>query len=167
MIDRLVGWKRKLGVAVLAVACLLTAHWLRSDFCSEMIEVIRPSWRLECVSRKGVVFIVCRMTAGKPYEVDEYPVMLTSMDGYSRWIFFSAFVLGGARWQWTFAEFGFATGPRSNFPDETMYICMAPYWSIAIPPTLFSACLLLSGQALGRPCEHSRESSLQKLIPPR
>lgn len=114
------GWRRKLGVVTLLLACVFAAAWVRS---------LRVDDRY---------FI-----RGVPDGEWEYFV---STEGEIGWINVNMGLdLGiseGADIQLV-DLFGFPAGNRIRNNDRVTKLLIIPYWSFVIPPTVFSAWLLL------------------------
>ena len=126
------GWRRKAGCVTLVMALVLLGAWIRS---LQVLDQVR-------VSREYQTPIYC----------------LQSANGSIRWIVDEArgaeiylwmsrtrgnaphlFADGTPECEWKFRWLGFGAGKPSRL--ETIWFI--PYWSIVIPLTLLSACLIL------------------------
>lgn len=142
-------WRRKLGVATLAMACLFAAGWVRGSYVADELR-----------------FPITRKTAGEITSANEgcyfiYQQRLTGDDLVCRWSFavqneqrayvgnfFSNIATPGKgevddEVGWTVNYFGFYAGSAHN-KQFGRGIVVVPYWSIVLPLTLLSAWLLLS-----------------------
>ena len=135
------GWRRKIGLLTLVMACVVMVEWIRSMTNSTQFSIrtekhacvgIKSAnqvfslfyWRFNDLSMKwdaqeDIEFVV--------YPFAEQPGMKNWPDGIFRWR------IGDFGWQ-----------ASSIGPNHRMVQFIAPNWSIVIPLTLISALLLLS-----------------------
>ena len=135
------GWKRKVGIVTLLMACVVMVEWIRSMTNSTQFSIrtekhacvgIRSAnqvfgffyWRFNDPSMNWdayghVEFVV--------YPFAEQPGLKNWPDGISRWR------IGDFGWQ-----------DSSIGPNHRMVEFIAPHWCIAVPLTLISLWLLLS-----------------------
>ena len=139
------GWRRKIGVLTLLMACVFVAGWVRSSISRDWIAFDAgkhwvvfgsDSQRLYCmvdysknyVNKDGATWKV--PSFGTAVRSKNDPLAPASLDDSSRsW---SRYWLGFAIWQKTYWD----------FYQSTLYVI--PYWSVVIPLTLASAFLLLT-----------------------
>lgn len=133
------GWKRKLGVVTLLMACVSAAGWLRSttkiDVC--YFRGLSAEWKWMLLSG-GQKFYVMRAAnvSTLTYDVgNETEAMLILQDRRSS--------LEGAYWSQP-GSVNRVPGIFSSDQDKHPIASMIPYWSVTIPLTLMSAWLLLS-----------------------
>jgi hypothetical protein len=111
------GWRRRLGVVTLVMACVFAAGWVRCSLISEQLQIrISDS-------------TVCAIASGK----QSLSWLMYNNAGYSHPIrFYSA------------SPPGKTYSLQTNWPDpNNIHIIRLPYWSIVLPLTLLSAWLLL------------------------
>ena len=143
------GWRRKIGVVTLFMACVIVGAWVRSlirhdlvmipygndTFCFESmcgeIEFARLTTRDNTTKPKWISNAITPGhwrwldDAGNPRAVDHLVELAENeLD-----------------WRWDWAGFHFGAGHSINDREEDY---MLPYWSIVVPLTLASLCLLLS-----------------------
>ena len=137
------GWKRKIGCLTLVMACVATAGWVRSQHFSDFIKYrIGPQHWL-CISSNNDSFALSLLKENQPGQFtffrifDSSPVQVDRSDEEYLVFKFCGFKFG--------VDDGMApsAGVRISNPP-TSYFCHAPYWSIVLPLTAFSAFLLLS-----------------------
>ena len=131
------GWRRKIGVATLLLACLLTCGWVRSFRLGDFI--LSANWQL--VSFHGRIFWERRPA---PFEwklayASEDDRYVTDVYTDPEW---------EEKWQWK--RFGFAVGKTELNPaganaigsslQSTFYLI--PYWALVVPLTVVSGLLL-------------------------
>jgi len=149
--DFFCGWRRKIGVVTLVMACAFAAGWLRSLNTQDSYSV--PISSIGCPSvhssraRLGFGNEYPRIIPPLGLEVATGWVSLPLGDDMSNdviprmleddWI--------GA-WKWSCGEFHFLTSRFDNENGRAAVVrwYVFPYWSIVIPLTLLSAWLLLS-----------------------
>ncbi|MDB5343493.1 MAG: hypothetical protein JWP89_1870 [Schlesneria sp.] len=120
------GWRRKVGCVVLVMALAFMGAWIRSllitDFCESPIGSV---WQAGFVSHRG-----------------HFSYGWTNRKGSTRfkWNSFDSQDPIAIRSHSFFFDFTGGTAPNpSGMPSELII----PYWSIIIPLTLLSACLIL------------------------
>lgn len=137
------GWRRKLGVVTLLMACAFAGGWVRSTRFYDDVSFQRGSRTTDLIScRDGVIWLrTCevraRIAAGRwrwvsePDEGTELPfdvsTDLADVGWHSQWYSFHV-----AETQ---------VDPQSGYQFS---VCVVPYWSIVMPLTLLAAGLLLS-----------------------
>lgn len=137
--DYFKGWRRKMGVATLALACIFMGLWMRSFSRGDFLS----SSNCQVVSFRGRVFL------HRKAEFINLDFMYVSeddrhtSDAYNDPHF-------AHLWQWRWFGFAFgesvvdvvATDGTQSKERQLQYF--VPYWSIVIPLTLVSGWLLLS-----------------------
>ncbi len=140
------GWRRKIGVVTLLMACVFMAGWVRSLSVRD-IKVL--SWSNLSPHR----FISQDATIAWQRFESSLPVILTPsqvesvaiMDPKHRGQFVEVRTCREGDYQWGFRGRGFSFGHLdSELSRIRGSIWIVPYWSIVTPLTLLSACLLLS-----------------------
>ncbi len=142
------GWRRKTGLALLAMALLLTAAWMRSRVLSNSIGI-----------RRGGEYSSIHSSVGRLAWVEIYPVhkgILEFSDTSLSQKFLDDAVAIPARmrggtieWQWKWFGFDFSARTSSVFvhsATEQLHVVIwtVPYWSHVLPLTLLSAFLIFS-----------------------
>jgi hypothetical protein len=131
------GWRRKIGLVTLVLACVLMAGWVRSHTYLDGISFSTGKNRVETLTSAGGYVA---WQSNDETETVMTPVQLNtailSKD-------FSGF--NHPAMNWKLRGFGFGIGVISDREDEGLRITMraAPYWTIVIPLTLLSTGLLL------------------------
>lgn len=128
------GWRRKVGVATLAMACVFAAGWVRSfvvsdQFCRcthgishiHVYSVNGQIWGSRLLEEDG------QLNCQWHYSGKSGNVIICNPDDFT--------------WRWKIGEFEFGEYPNIGIGRTTYGI--VPYWSIVIPLTLVSAWLLL------------------------
>jgi len=155
------GWRRKIGVLTLVMACVMMGAWVRSFGRMELIHICPGRSLVIIGSRNGSL---CLMRS--VYQTHEVAI------SKSITIFNSSLKRIGVgcssekssdetnikywtkeNWPvhdtvsqsyWTFGGFLFGTESHTTISDEhDELIAMAPYWSIVVPLTLISLWILL------------------------
>jgi hypothetical protein len=152
------GWKRKIGVVMLATACVFAAGWVRSKLIADSIElepVIRTSKSEASITYYNLTSMNNRIAwdelryefgpeenvePGQKYPQGNTQSLLTS-DGY-------VWDDPEMKWHWRTVGIGFGemiTEPSENWTTTTrQYFLIVSYWFVTIPLTLISAWCLLS-----------------------
>ena len=138
------GWRRKVGVGTLLLACLISAAWGFSTHVYALVDHHFGDWQYHALSydgkfalwrykpndwvRKRRVQLIHCWGANRS-DLDNYRITIEAQkDVYSR----------------RFAACGFSNQGRENEigPTEFMEFTV-PYWQPILPLTLLSACLIL------------------------
>ena len=144
MLDYFKPVRRKLGVVTLAMACLFAAGWVRSDHRSDIVmydlNVNDDNWGAISSYRQRLRWAHIfgdpdNLKESAGFQVLSYPVpppseVLLSED-YCRLEFLGF-------------EFKLFPRIRGSLPPPFETLIAVPYWSIVLPLTLLSACLLLN-----------------------
>jgi len=134
------GWRRKVGVAMLAMALILMVGWVRSFSKWDVIELnswprrvgIASSFNgdllfyLASVNTRGILF---------------WPSISLRPSFISKEAFLNSSDVVKIVWRWDWA--GFHLTDRMH-GDDSYQMCIVPYWCVVPPLTLLSAWLLLS-----------------------
>ncbi|WP_157605441.1 hypothetical protein [Schlesneria paludicola] len=129
------GWKRKVGILTLVMACVFAGGWVRSTLVGDFL----TKSEMEVISISGVFII--------RFAGSDAPVTMA----YESAILDRAGSGLGYDDEWDSLQFGFG---RRTFPvmrivngvrsESTTVDFRIPYWSIVVPLTLLSIWLLLS-----------------------
>ena len=143
MSDYFRGWRRKVGVMTLVMACLFMVGWFRSQTRFEYIDF----------SFGNVTYGVTSMHSGLAFsrtmELDPTSVLdfidfksvelfIKPQDPFNGTPWSPGFQFD---WRWDWAGFHIGEGQYATRRDQDI---MVPYWSIVLPLTALSAFLLLS-----------------------
>lgn len=126
--------RRKIGLVTLALACVLAAGWVRSQYLLDTAGFVRGIWRSDFTSQNGKLwliyvtydrpresgFLIDSTRIYVPQDLADLPARQSKLD----W-----------RWDWI----GFHFSSSAHFHNSII-----PYWAIVVPLTLLSAWLLLS-----------------------
>jgi hypothetical protein len=139
------GWRRKLGIATLILACVFMAGWVRSQFTFDDLDIAfgDPFVDMAYTVRSTCNGIEFMRVSGLP-PAGEWSGLsnLAALDENRNTKYVSprpAQQETVRRWDW--AGFHFVDRRRMNWRHDEY---MIPYWSIVIPLTLISAFLLLT-----------------------
>jgi hypothetical protein len=146
------GWRRKIGVVTLGLACVFMAGWLRSATIRDDVMIAGENVRHALASSTGLLRWARHtgikntdqkndarqiLNAGRPLIEWNSAGDFQKDDNDSFW----KHCTNEWRHGWGGFDFGAGTHKRWNCHIERWAI---PYWSIVIPLTLLSAWLLLS-----------------------
>ena len=123
------GWKRKIGVATLVMACVFAAGWVRSIFVHDVLLFVHDG---------DVLGLWGSQSGSLRWSTDIVNAQVWTVPQWQNWIASEGvhpFDDPNIEWQWRCCGFGVAD-------DATERV--VPYWSITIPLTLISLVLLLS-----------------------
>ena len=143
------GWKRKIGLLVLGLACVLLVWWVRSIRTKDVFQLRVAKTR------------VCFLTSNKSWIYwqfvrESFPSQLTlqqtTIVGFappsitlSSWHFVSSADDANQFVVLTTEQLSIlVNAQRSYYPGLKMEVLGAPYWSLVLPLTALSAYLLLS-----------------------
>ena len=145
------GWRRKIGCVMLVMACLAMVAWMRSLFIQDWFSLpIRSApWLL---SRPSGLTIAIEGDEGPPYSFtwNSMPTDKTASTDPFAFVaefhrIFYVYDEKGLDWRWDFIGFHFCGYlHQGGGIGNSFRWYVIPYWSIALPPTLLSAYLLLS-----------------------
>lgn len=147
------GWQRKMGAVTLLMACVLLGVWLRSEIRYDSIALFIKPYRY------GISSSIGRLRLQQTRRSDSIRFFVTSLNTPTDRIYDTA-IEKNERWlhepwtefrpNWQMSFLGFhlsngkGTGRGEASKELETLICFVPYWSLVIPLTLLSACLLLS-----------------------
>ena len=123
------GWRRKIGVVSLVMACVFMGGWVRSFVFGDYFQ-----WNCGCCSTNGNLLITPPDLSEIHWEWPEWSVTNVSAAEEES-------TLNEMPWKWRFM--GFGDGEFSIFFGAKIRVILLPYWSLVIPLTLISAFLLL------------------------
>jgi len=130
------GWRRKIGVVALVMACVFIAGWVRSF--SMMDFMLLPSLQgndPRRLDRCLVSWDQCLVVLREGRRTGSYISSRPYGDLRDR-------LFNNPALEWKWSGFGFGSGATKGAPLHSLVA--VPYWSIVIPLTLISAYLLLS-----------------------
>ena len=136
------GWKRKLGVLTLLMACVLMAGWVRSKYVMEALICSIGQIPTHSISSRDGSLI---------WTLDDNP-------NFGKYPFYASTAVTGQRWdspfvKWRWRRLGFAYGETTEQvfrQGNTILsiwngsILVIPYWSLVVPLTALTAWLLFS-----------------------
>ena len=141
------GWKRKVGVLTLVMACLLMGSWMRSRIGWDALEFFRGSFAIQSDNGHLLLARIVINPSGRELK-------WSSMPGHywmgptpnNPW---QPIPFAQNKIDWSFRWNGFESGdvlttPVTGPSQTWMQFWQVPYWSIVLPLTLISAFLLLS-----------------------
>lgn len=150
------GWRRKIGVVTLLMACVAVGGWVRSRVRHDLVMI---PWANEtfCVeSMWGEIEFARLITQDNKTKAKWISNEITPTNW--RWLddagnpqavdHLAELAEGEIAWRWDWAGFHFGAGQTANGGEEDY---MVPYWSITVPFTLISAFLLLSKRRQSTP----------------
>ena len=140
------GWKRKVGMLTLLLACVFMAGWLRSPIVSDVLNIPTGKHSFIGLASSGgsLGWARCHfrnpaksnMSAHPFWEKDKYTHSLINL---------TLFDIDGLKWRWRCFGFGFYEGSIDDGDNGYWMNCLQiPYWSIVVSLTLLSSHLLLS-----------------------
>jgi hypothetical protein len=139
------GWRRKVGVVTLLVACVFADGWGRSLWYEDWLAVITSSqsehYHQRCLfSLHGKISWVERQVfnALSPYS----PSVAWGTNQQNGHLVAAPLFGIVSNWRWELGGFGYGDSPNSDGTAASSIIVI-PYWSIVIPLILLSAWLLL------------------------
>ena len=131
------GWKRKVGVVTLLMACLSTAGWVRSRGVCDLVSVYRTDALFRFMSSGGYLGwfdhrqgIDTSRLKTMPFPSWRMRLLADHPDEFE-----------STAITWKIRCLGFGIGDCSG---RTTSVLRVPYWSFTVPLTLISLWLLLS-----------------------
>lgn len=134
------GWRRKIGVLTLMMACVFTNIWFITNHrCFELVSAIGEPIQI-LTARKGFFRWSSYMdinTTAAPFLWQSWPASENNIEPMDA-------PLMRIEWQWHLAWCGFEFGKGRCHGRSPMAVWAIPYWPVAVPLTLLSAYLLVS-----------------------
>ena len=134
------GWRRKIGVVTLLIACVFMAGWVRNYFIRDSVNIpTGNSSSIEFISGYQCLNLVVMWSTIPDHEMASFRIYHQKEEEE---IGFHAgkFLFAGDNSPFRPAWFSFSNEVRTT----SLMIFSLPYWSITIPLTLLSGWLLLS-----------------------
>jgi len=132
--------RRKIGVVMLVMACVLLAAWVRSGFVSDLFCIQNSETRTQVfVCHKGQLFWCGRL----PSDFEQFHSIVPSGADPLK------LIMDGHRWSWL--GFQFVEGNLRGDATQPIVCWILPWFPIVIPLTLLSAYLLLSRPRVAKP----------------
>ncbi len=139
------GWRRKIGVATLVMACVFTAGWVRSHVLGEDVE-----FSIGQHTTHGFGWIGQWLIWGSIY--DENAVYSWPVFSFESNVASDSPLIGPDRvWHWRSCGFGRCELKAESNGGCRLVFRVIPFWSIVVPLTLLSAWLLLSKPPVSKP----------------
>ena len=151
------GWRRKIGLLTLLMACVFAAGWVRSQYKCDNFVRRNAQWRDCIVSVDGRLMLhrTVPLNEGPGYirlfgnefewtSRDVSSVAGFELDADGKRPPFNAFDrLDHVLWRLDWAGFTFGASLKKPSLVRRLDLVLIPYWSIVVPLTLLSAFLLL------------------------
>jgi len=130
------GWRRKIGMVTLLMACVVMGGWLRSphhcDSFNSRIGKLAIIWLISADVQIGVSIITSEDSVIAPKSAGWITYMPETFEAlFPRQL--------GFVWRCRYCGFG-----KSINQSGDVFVWVCPYWSIVIPLMLLSAYLLLT-----------------------
>ncbi|HEY4261229.1 MAG TPA: hypothetical protein VGM98_13775 [Schlesneria sp.] len=161
------GWRRKMGVFTLMMACVLTGGWVRSLNSTDTVTIRSGAFTYECLAsidgrlgwlrsteeredsndpELGLTFPKWKSTSfrsGPDASGQRFAVTLPDSPGFL--VGGSFFEAPSIRWQWRWCGFGAGTVRLGWVVSSGWQIdfLVIPYWSVALPLTVLATYLIL------------------------
>jgi len=137
------GWRRKVGVMTLVLACVLSVGWVRSQTLVETIEFQSDRRTVQSLISGGGSLCWQTFCEGEGPKRTHLWLSVTHAE--------SGFRIYSDPDFWSSYLFGFAYKRLDIWDSQWYRVLMIPYWSIVAPLTLLSAYLLLSKPRIAKP----------------
>lgn len=150
------GWRRKVGVFTLVIACMLCGLWMRSRIFHDSFYTNgnQSSFQIVSVDGKLAFSLITPRYHRRPIINSETghgheSVIGFDYDGegqrstYDPTIGDSSIGLGRKQIYYRMVFLGFQISDHRDYHGTRMKVCMLPYWFIVLPLTVFSAYLIL------------------------
>ena len=132
------GWRRKIGVLTLVMACVFMGGWVRSSVMIDCLTVSKGWWF-------GTEYFMSSngLCAWYTSIATDFPA-IQWRSAYHDDPEYQTTQIPRTKWSWI--DYGMSLGDVIDENDyaSRLKIWVAPYWSIVVPLTLISAYLLLS-----------------------
>ena len=135
------GWRRKIGVVMLVLACVFAVGWVRSIIVADII-----SWANRINTYDLFISAEQQLSWQTTYDVEGLQI-ITLPAWQSSTLDYTVPDNDDDQTIWRWRILGFELGefpPQMTGDSSLARFCSFPYWSIVIPLTLLSAYLLLS-----------------------
>ena len=146
------GWRRKVGVVTLVMACVFMGGWIRSSAMFDGIESVSLKSRYCIYSIKGR--IRWSLTHSDQARVEKQETRFPSFqlkekdtgefkapEKYSGFVMGDFFLMSWSNLWGHYSDLVQSPGPPASVSQT---VAQVPYWSVVIPLTLLSAYLLLT-----------------------
>ncbi len=134
------GWRRKTGLALLAMALLLTVAWSRSFVIHDQVVIMNKQSLHGVKSFSGNL----RWARRTPAATTAWVQWIS--DDATKYRLMDPWIDCDVEWCWKWGEFNFGVGTwrlvESGRSEIAQWI--VPYWSFVLPLTLLSAFLIFS-----------------------
>ena len=156
------GWRRKIGIVTLLIACVVTSEWIMSIREKNAIAFsITDTSRTQLISTDATLTLRWFGSKFPVTNVNEnFDILLLLVhplvgkdSGYeSVRIDEPTLPMAGNQYHWVLLTGQFKIGSRvaKDFPLR-IFVCVIPYWQIVIPLILVSAYLLLVKPRIAKP----------------
>ena len=134
------GWRRKIGIVTLVIACVFMVGWVRSHSVQDVLSIHSGRHTSESVSSVKCVLV------WQQCQIDDAEYM-TALPEWTTYPFHSEtkwYDETGMVWRWQLCGFGFGELPSDLVEGVQARYFFIPYWSVTVPLTLVSVWLLLS-----------------------
>ena len=157
MFSAFCGWRRKVGVVTLTMACLFTAAWIRSRSLYDRFSVNGAQFQYGVFSLVGQIHLI------RTSHIDGAPFLMgpvtddaknlpgVEVDANGRQKYFDPSVRTEIEWRRDWAGFHLSQGTHRTGKIAVQLLSI-PYWSIALPLTALSSWLLL--------CKHRQPKTI-------
>ena len=135
------GWRRKIGLSLLLMSCVLMGGWLRSVFVADGI-----SWTSGTNACDDIMSAEQNLTWQTTYDIEG--LLPSNVPSWHSSALDFTIVYDAADqpvWRWRFL--GFEAGEfTTQMTGDSSHgsFCSIPYWSVTVPLTLISVWLFLS-----------------------
>ena len=135
------GWRRKIGLSLLLMSCVLMGGWLRSVFVADGI-----SWTSGSNACDDIMSAEQNLTWQTTYDIEGLlPTMIPVWKSGALDFTIVDDAADEPVWRWRFL--GFEAGEfTTQMTGDSSHgsFCSIPYWSVTVPLTLFSIWFFLS-----------------------
>ena len=154
------GWRRKIGVLTLGLACVFAVGWVRSRTHLDRVTFFKYGCAIHCLTsdRESIQWFVTTAPENDPmlsqtlFDLKSYPTSEMLVNSLYRPIFNQPPHLE-KHWNVGSFDISEALFRVTISGDFNIFLVNTPYWSIVIPLALLSAWLLLSKPRSNKPKE--------------
>ncbi|MDB5345252.1 MAG: hypothetical protein JWP89_3629 [Schlesneria sp.] len=149
------GWRRKVGVVTLAMACALAILWGRSLIYGDSVTVNRGTTTCDFIASFQGELKWLRTISPPPPPMGDFSSLgflhpvppRYSFSMKSRYLTDDETLMPvyggiGIDWEWRLKGLGFQFG-TGDVVGSKFWICLIPYWFVVLPLALLSAYLIL------------------------